>query len=95
MSRFQTEQKFAVFLWDLIYRASGQMSGTDLRTCQDFILQLQSWGMTSISAGDLWEDELKMLLADMEKQRQQYEKQNDAATHRLVPFFPYLASNIF
>jgi hypothetical protein len=51
--------------------------------------------MTNVSAGDLWEDELKMLLADMEKQRQQYEKQNDGATHRLVPFFPYLASNMF
>jgi hypothetical protein len=70
------------------------MSGTDLRTCQDFGLQLQSWGMTNLTAGDLWEDELKMLLADMEKQRQQYEKQNEGATHRLVPFLPYLASSI-
>jgi hypothetical protein len=43
--------------------------------------------MTNLTAGDLWEDELKMLLADMEKQRQQYEKQNEGATHRLViPF---------
>jgi hypothetical protein len=40
--------------------------------------------MTNLTAGDLWEDELKMLLADMEKQRQQYEKQNEGATHRLV-----------
>jgi hypothetical protein len=43
--------------------------------------------MTNLTAGDLWEDELKMLLADMEKQRQQYEKQNEGATHRLVILF--------
>jgi hypothetical protein len=71
-----------VFLWDLLHRASGQMSGTDLRTCQDFGQQLQSWGMTNLSTSELWEDELKLLLADMEKQRQQYEKQNEGATHR-------------
>jgi hypothetical protein len=78
-----------VFLWDLLHRASGHLSGTDLRTCQDFSLQLQSWGMTNLSAGDHWEDELKLLLADMEKQRQQYEKQNEGATHRLVLFLLY------
>jgi hypothetical protein len=60
------------------------MSGTDLRACQDFSQQLQLWGITNLTSGDLWEDELKMLLADMDKQRQQYEKQNEAATHRLI-----------
>jgi hypothetical protein len=63
------------------------MSSTDLQACQCFSQQLQSWGMTNITAGDLWEDELKMLLADMEKQRQHYEKQNEGATHRLVILF--------
>ncbi|GFG30500.1 hypothetical protein Cfor_08123, partial [Coptotermes formosanus] len=66
----QNEQKFTVFLWDLLRRSSGQMSCTDLQACQCFSQQLQSWGMTNLTAGDLWEDELKMLLADMEKQRQ-------------------------
>jgi hypothetical protein len=63
------------------------MSGTDLRACQDFSQQLQSWGITNLTSGDLWEDEMKMLLADVDKQRQQYEKQNEGATHRLVTFF--------
>jgi hypothetical protein len=77
-----------VFLWDLLHRYSGQMSGSDLRACQDFSQQLQLWGITNLTSGDLWEEELKMLLADMDKQRQQYEKQNEGATHRLVTFFP-------
>jgi hypothetical protein len=64
------------------------MSGSDLRACQDFSQQLQMWRITNLTSGDLWEEELKMLLADMDKQRQQYEKQNEGATHRLVTFFP-------
>ena len=58
------------------------MSGNDLRNSQDFYQQLQSWSLLNTGAGDMWDDELKILLADMEKQRLQYEKQNEAATYR-------------
>ena len=79
---FQNEHKFSLFLWDLLHRASGHMSGNDLRNSQDFYQQLQSWSLLNTGAGDMWDDELKILLADMEKQRLQYEKQNEAATYR-------------
>ncbi|XP_069691772.1 lysosomal-trafficking regulator isoform X2 [Periplaneta americana] len=90
----QTEQKFTVFLWDLLHRSAGHMSGTDLRACQDFSHLLQSWGLANLTPGDLWEDELKVLVADMEKQHQQYEKQNEGATHRSVFKFEGLMKNV-
>lgn len=84
MCQIQVEQKFTVFLWDLMY--TSKLGGADLRTCMELKESLQQWGVLSPHAvgnsHDSWGEECSMLLTQMDRQRGAWEKQMESAIIR-------------
>lgn len=84
LNLLQIEQKFIVFLWDLMY--NNKLASADLRSCQELKESLQQWGILSPQAlgsgHDLWGDECNMLVNETDKQIAIWEKQTEAATMR-------------
>ncbi|KAL0267522.1 UNVERIFIED_CONTAM: hypothetical protein PYX00_009770 [Menopon gallinae] len=82
----QVEQKFSIFLWDLMYNT--KLTSSDLRSCQELRESLLQWGAISPqvlgSSNDAWKMDCVMLMNETDKQISSWEKQTEAAIMRCI-----------
>ncbi|XP_068085277.1 lysosomal-trafficking regulator [Anabrus simplex] len=87
----QIEQKFTLFLWELLHSEAYSLSPLDIRACEELQAHLQPCGVLEEAA---LPEEVRLLLEDRERQRVTWEKQNESATSRSVYKFEGLMKAI-
>ncbi|XP_046739126.1 lysosomal-trafficking regulator isoform X2 [Diprion similis] len=92
----QIEQKFTVFLWDLLQRRD-EMPTADARVCAELREALSIWNLTKSidqATPGLWNEELIMLRRELMRDRDMWMENNLSAIHRIGNKFDLLAKQL-
>lgn len=85
---FQTEQRFTVFLWHLMYSKSCDLSETDAELCEDFKNCVQEWEIVSPqaigTADDRWQFEVSAAMRELSVVYWGLEKGQQDAVYKYV-----------
>ncbi|GLH06434.1 Neurobeachin [Gryllus bimaculatus] len=90
----QMEQKFVFFLWELMNSTENLLAPADLRVCEELKDQLETWGIGGNTEQCSWQDEVRLLMEELERQPKIWEKHNESATLRSVYKFEGLMKTV-
>ncbi|CAB3359283.1 Hypothetical predicted protein [Cloeon dipterum] len=95
----QVEQRFAVFLRDLVMLRNGlPLTSADINMCEMLISRMDQWGIISVKSASskpvLWSEELALFHEEIDRKRQNNLKQLDVAQKRAVTKLEELAKSV-